>query len=797
MGKKGLVLSCIVASLVLSSGYADTSSYVVDDLNTTGVVLEGDETLTITSTGSIEVSSERSSVGAVESNTTGNISNFGTININSTDANVSDYAGGIMQRVDGNTIINSGTIDSNSTEGAWAIGIAQLFDYEIDINGLTSGSEELNVTALTKGEILNQGDIKTNSKDTSMGIIEVYGDVENSGTITAATLSGSSYMEDVAVGVWNLHGSVVNAGTITADASDYGVSVGLDAWDGNISNSGTISVSSGSYLAVGVFSSSYGNRTISNSGTISAKSTEGYGFGIWTQYGFSDIINTGTITADTAIFVDSSEGASSTISNSGFIDTYNIYADSSELTNSGTIYLHNSLATMSEASATPRIRQISSVNVKTFNQTASGVLKIDALLENDGSEVAVTNPTVYARESANIEDGSTIDVNVISASDTLTQAFLDSNGTIDNVVVSDDMNVSVDKLNITDNSPILDFEAFMSSETALSLKAVEVATLNPQDTPLVAVSTPSLGMQTLNMLNTVVQARQDNMRGLGSGDIAFRDKHIWFKPFGMYTKQDDKDGINGFDANTYGFGIGADGEYQNGRRVGLALFYSNTNLDINNIAQSDDLNSFTLVAYGSNPIIDDKTMFFYQVGFGAQKNSSKRYVTATAQTAKADYTSRSFYMQAKATRDYSINDKLTVTPALKAALRYFQSPSYSESGAGAYNLTVNSSRTTQAILGLMANLKYKINTTTKIISNVALDYDLNNNAQSVNAYFQGTPGVIFNTTGIKNSALGYEFGLGLSKELKRDLTLDFKYNLNGKGSDFLNHSITAKFKWRF
>jgi outer membrane autotransporter protein len=479
----------------------------------------------------------------------------------------------------------------------------------------------------------------------------------------------------------------------------------------------------------------------------------------------------------------SSDGSSGTILNSGTINANRFNAPYSTVTNSGTINLHNKAGQDGHSYA------------GAFNQRASGTLSTDANITTGGTS---THPDINAT-NVSIADSSTINVNVISASDTVTHSFLDNNGTVNGVVISQNsIDANVAKLNITDDSPILDFEAFMNdSNTSLSLKAVEASVIKPQDKPLVSVSTSIVGMETLNVLDTVVQARQNSSRGLGSGDIAFKDKHIWFKPFGMYTKQDDKDGIYGFDANTYGFGIGVDGEYKAGNRAGLAFFYSYANIDINYVSQSNDMNVFNLIVYGSNPIVDDKTMLFYQAGAGVQRNNAKRYVSSTTQTAKADFTSKSFYVQAKAARSYNINDKLTLAPAIKGVLRYFYTPSYIESGAdiGGNNLHVDSASTTQVILGLLTNLEYKINDSTNFISNVALNYDFNNDANSVYASYVG--GTVFTTKGIKNSAFNYELGLGVSKQLKKDLMFNVKYDLSGRGSDFINHAIMAKFKWTF
>lgn len=779
-----VLLSCVVASIVSSGVFAGAlDDIVINDANTTGVTLMRTQSLNITQSGSIKVFSDTNATAAVNSDSNGSIVNSGLITTNS--SGHGGYAGGIMQHTNANNITNNGTIETNSTAGSWSVGIGQMFS--ITFNNAGNGRLQIpsNVNYTDEGNIANNGTINVDSNtNLAAGIIEFYGDVENSGVIEANS-------SDAAVGVLNLHGNIENSGTINVDSSGY-VSAGIAGWDGNITNSGTIVTKAENGYGVGIFSSAYDDKNISitNSGTITVDGTSGDNMGIWANsYGNTTITNTatGTITAATAIKV-SSDGASSLIQNQGTINTSAIYAPTSVLINQGTINLHNS--DMFDGAST--------IRVGTFTQTATGILSIDANLTDTNGTISVTNPTVKAVR-ATMANGSTINVNVISDSSATIQAFLDENGTVDNVIVTrDGVDANTTKLNITDNSPVLDFEAFMNdTNTTLSLKAVEAKIIAPKDRPMTAVSTPAIGIETLNILDTVVQNRQSSMRGLGSGDIAFKDRHMWFKPFGMYTKQDNKDGINGFDAHTYGFGMGIDGEYKEGRRAGLAFFYSNTNLDINNITQSNSLNAFNLIAYGSNPIADDKTMLFYQVGAGAQKNNAKRYVSQNGQTAKADYISQSYYAQVKVTRDYDINDKLTLVPAIKGALRYFKSPSYTESGAGAYNLSVDSVSTTQVLLGLAGNMKYKINDRTKFISNVALDYDFNNDAQSVNAYYQGTPGVVFNTSGIKNNALSYGLGLGISRELKKNLVLNIKYNLNGRGSDFINHSIQAKFRWRF
>ena len=681
-----------------------------------------------------------------------------------------------------------------------------------NLNVTSAGSVQITnapyiaVQSSSDGYITNSGIISSTSSTSALGINQnienpLLGDVTNSGTIRVTPgSSGSGYgIHQYAYG--GISGNIINSGTIAIIGNSSHNLRGIDQYayygsiNADIINSGTITITGeagavAEAILQGVSNGEHVNGNIINSGTITV---DGTGTAI-SQFGegTGSITNTstGTITAYEAFNIggggpgDGGSGIvyTNAIINQGVVDTSYIHANYSPLTNSGTIKLRNSFVS----------------HVRNFTQLASGILSIDLTLFDEGDGFMAISPTLRAESNATIADGSTIHVNVIGNG--LEQTFIDQNKTVDDVVVAGgNMTVNPDNIHVTDNSDVLDFEAYMNGENALGLKLVEgevtpTPTPTPEERPEVVVATPTLGAETLNVLNTIVQKREYSANGLGGGDIAFADKHFWVKPFGVYTKQNDKDGKNGFDANTYGFGIGVDGEYSEGKRAGLAFFYSNSSLDINNVNQESDLDAFNFIAYGSNPVINDQSRLFYQAGAGFQKNTSKRYLTG--QTAKADYTSRSFYAQVKAVRYYAINDKLTITPAVEGSYRYFYTPSYSETGAGTNNLNVQSSSTSQLLLGALTKLEYKIDDNTHFVSNVALTYDFQNDASSVNASYQGG-GAVFNTRGIKNSALSYELGIGIARKINKNMVVDVKYDLYGKGSSFINHAVLAKLKWSF
>ncbi|MDX1809799.1 MAG: autotransporter domain-containing protein [Sulfurospirillaceae bacterium] len=628
---------------------------------------------------------------------------------------------------------------------------------------------------------------------TSSGSITVSGDTSNTALIK---ISGGQIVHNTILneGVLSITGAVnnevygihlsattdkpiTNSGTINATNNLFGVGIEVSVIYGNdsaITNSGIINATTNNYAGIGILIG-INDSNITNSGTINATNNPfGTGMSIGDNYG--TITNSGTITADTALNVSGSDGL---VLNTGTINTSTITVRNIPFINSGKIYLHKGAVAS---------------QIDKFIQSTSGMLSIDASISADGT--SATNPTINAATSASLADKSTINVNIIG--NNAEKFFLDNNGTLNNVINSGNIDANVTKLNITDNSPILKFEAYLNdTNTSLSLLAVKDTNIAPANSPTVATSTSMVNLEILDSFSSIVQNRQGTMRGLGSGDIIFSDKYVWVKPFGAYSKQNNKGGKNGFDATTYGFAFGSDGEYEPGKRAGMAFFFSNTDVNVNDLIQNNTISAFTFIAYGSQPIIDDKSILYYQAGFGWQNNDSSRYVNTVGQAAKADYTSSSFFIQAKATKDYKINNKLTMIPAIQGVYRYFKTPSYSEVGAGAYNLNVNSSNTEQALLGVLTDLKYKIDKNTKFFTHIGLMYDFNSDAQTINASFQDSPDIPFTTLGIKNSAFGYEVGFGISKQLKKSLVLDVKYNLSGRGNDYINHAVSAKFKWKF
>jgi len=411
--------------------------------------------------------------------------------------------------------------------------------------------------------------------------------------------------------------------------------------------------------------------------------------------------------------------------------------------------------------------------------------------------------TINDPSSFKITDNSVLlDFEVYADSDNLIAKAIQGE-TVGNTIASDNKNAgnaAVTLQNIIDNSGnYKQMEGVIGALNRLSTNK-EVADAVDSTTSQTTTSSFTASNQISNNISNIVSQRQTitlNGGGLNSGDEMFGNKNVWAKAYGSIGSQDDKNGVNGFDIDSYGFGFGIDGEYSDNNQIGVGFFYTNADVDVNNVSQTSDIDVYSLIVYGANPVIDNKTHFMYQLGYSWQDTSSQRDIAFMGTSAKADYTSKVASVDLKLLRDYKINDELLLQPFVSTTYRHFNSPSYSENGAGALNLNVNSFSSSEFIVGAGTLAYYKLDDKSKLFGNANVGYDLKDDNNIVTSSYQGASGLSFETEGIDNGRVSYDLGFGYERDLSELSNLSFSYNFQGEGSEYTNHVMSAKFTLKF
>ncbi|WP_323590082.1 autotransporter outer membrane beta-barrel domain-containing protein [Aliarcobacter butzleri] len=304
--------------------------------------------------------------------------------------------------------------------------------------------------------------------------------------------------------------------------------------------------------------------------------------------------------------------------------------------------------------------------------------------------------------------------------------------------------------------------------------------------------------QITSSVSNIISNRLGNIKsGLNSGDEIIVDSNrVWIKAFGSLGDQKDKDSISGFDLKTYGLGLGYDKEYKEDQIIGLATFYTNANVETNGVNHENDVDAYSIVAYGSNLLVDEKTTIYYQGSYTWQNNDSKRELF-TGEQANADFTSKTVALDLKVGHKININDKFAVEPNIGTTYRHFTNPSYNESGAGALNIQSERFTSSEFIGNIGTDFEYKLTPDSKLTATIGAGYDFKDDDNIVTSSFAGASGVSFDTKGIDNGRWNYIAGVGYDVNLDSQNNLNLQYNYQGEGSKYSNNVISLNYMYKF
>ena len=105
------------------------------------------------------------------------------------------------------------------------------------------------------------------------------------------------------------------------------------------------------------------------------------------------------------------------------------------------------------------------------------------------------------------------------------------------------------------------------------------------------------------------------------------------------------------------------------------------------------------------------------------------------------------------------------------------------------NLKTDNFSSDELIIGLGAMANYKLDNVSKILANINVGYDTNNERQTVTSAYEGASGIKFNTVGIDNGRWNYDVGVGYEREVTLGSSINLSYNYQREGS--VQDSVSA------
>ena len=271
----------------------------------------------------------------------------------------------------------------------------------------------------------------------------------------------------------------------------------------------------------------------------------------------------------------------------------------------------------------------------------------------------------------------------------------------------------------------------------------------------------------------------------------------WLQGFGGFGDIDDTTNASGADYDTIGLAFGVDTEW---RDFVLGVAGSYTSSDVDTFRGNLDIDSFQMAAYSSWQ--DDAIYVNAAIGFGFHQTDASRVVTVgtTSSTATSDYESYNISAAVETGKDIMLSLTTTLTPYVGIEYSHSTRDDFTETGAGAANLSINDEdqNSLRSQLGLRLSRDITTQQDRHITPYVDVAYvrEYMDNVSRMNAGFTTLPTRTFQTDGVDLDRDRLQFGVGISGQLNENTTLNIAYIAELAGSDD-NHNISAtiRFVW--
>lgn len=353
---------------------------------------------------------------------------------------------------------------------------------------------------------------------------------------------------------------------------------------------------------------------------------------------------------------------------------------------------------------------------------------------------------------------------------------------------------------------MLEIDSFGYGNSAANL-ATQVKRLAPVANASVTRSALAASGLSLNALGvrmsalrggTQVSSNDAVQSGLSSGDAVI-NSGVWLKALGSTTSQNKQDAYDGYSAKLSGFAVGADKQVSSDLVLGLALGLTRADVDQEDFRSGDTtrINNTQLMGYGTYDI----TPALYVEGalsYASNTYANKR-AAAVGRIATADFNGSQLGARIGLGYGIDLGNKTKITPMASVDFTRLNQDAYTETGAGAINLSVASQSVNNTRVGLGARLTkdYDAGATT-YRPEVSLNWYQDSNAANndvVSSFVGG--GSSFVTPGASSSnRSSVNVGLALTVVSNKTTSIQVRYDLD-KSSGYTAQTGSLVARWEY
>ncbi len=609
------------------------------------------------------------------------------------------------------------------------------------------------------------GDAGVNGTWGNAGTVELADGKDITGSITTVTngtgnmkfMGSSAYANNIGTQALKLNSVVFNAAATSATSTIAGNVWASDVTIGNGTNTTTATLTAGEHQLGDKLTLAGANTTLNLLGATTTKNTDGTlanagastvtvgDNGIVTNGATLNFaVNAGNVEAHTGAIVAPTQG--SLIQTTGGLtmngaEKVNVTLLGS-MRDGQTIKLIDAVSTNSNALNAATLVDNSFV-IETATSRVGGDLVMTATRANN-QYIAKSATTGHFSNAAALRLGT-----------------LAANGDTTNnpgTNYTSDMQTVFNKLDLNE-------WGFGNNEANLAKQVKRLAPISNGSIAQSAIDAGNLALNTMG--NRMASLRADKAPvGIAGAEVEGRDGQ-WIKLVGNNSKQNAKGDYDGYSANTSGLVWGADTRIDKDALLGVGLSATNTRVSQSGFRSGDSnsITSYEIAGYGAYQFTEE----FYGEGSlsYARHNITGSRLTALDRVAKADYSANQLTGRLGIGYRFVLDNKQTLTPMLNLESSSLSSGAYTETGADALNLKLNSQKLTRTRTSL--GLRYLAENTTDAGTvyrpelTAAIYRDGSGTTKDTVAAFEGDlTGNTFSTTNAVLGRSGYNLAAGVS-----------------------------------
>lgn len=685
------------------------------------------------------------------------------------DFNVGRHGNGSLSILNGGAVSSDRAYIANNTGSSGSVVVSGSGSSWTSTGVLHVGSQGSGTLLLSNGGTVNAGSLHVAHATGSTGVLSI-GATEGQ----AAAAAGQ-----------------INAGTLTLGSGS--ATVVLNHNESNYTVASAI-------LGNGTLKVLSGHTTLTASNTFTGSTQIAAGASL--TLGATASLGSSVSIANGALLTAGSNALGGNVTNSGTLNLTRVDTNYPQLTIAGN-FVQGAAGRTEIAAFTTTAGQYSRISTG-GSATLDGALNIDV---TTGSPLAAGNTLLQVINASGGVSGRFSSITDNSA--LFNFAAIYGTNAVDLTLIPESPNGISNAVQTTGNSPaqgaagILD--SLITNNPGGSLAALFIPLTNTQQIseavsqtlPLLTGSTTVATQGTLSSINRIIQTRLGDRVGQSSGDQAYGNGYLWIKPFASRMRQGTASNVAGYEADVLGLTLGTDRQLTDRSVLGLALSYANADVDsLSGTAPNNNkIDLYRLLGYGSSEI-GESTYINWQLDFGNNSNRGRRQIPFAGVTARSSFDTLSAHAGIRLQKRLDISHRTTLLPSIGLDYTWLRDSAYTEKGAGALNLSVESERSEQTLVSSDMSVSHRLDDGFDILGNIGLAYDVNARQASLVASYAGAPGASFVTQGIKPKRLTARAGLGLSKVTETGMTILTRLDAERR-ENYTNYSASVNLRWMF